>query len=889
MKETIVIIDGNSLINRAYYAMQKPMITKEGIYTQGIFGFLNMLGKIQKDYEPGYLTVAFDLKAPTFRHKEYKEYKAGRRKMPPELAMQMPLLKEILTAMNIKILEMEGFEADDIIGTVARAAEEEGLCPLIITGDKDELQLATEKTRVLITRRGITQFEIYDHQAMVDKYGFTPEQFIDFKGLMGDPSDNIPGLPGVGEKTAQKLILEYGSVENLIANTENISGKKLREKVEDNVQLAVMSKRLATINTNVPIDLDFSQFLAEEPDYDKLIQLYTKLEFNSFLKKLDKAGVKQESPAEKSTIELESIPKQIISSPDAIKTIDCSQKLIIKVLGDHNHADLPEVYGISIMTTNGTYYYIDCQNQKNLTAFIEMLEEQTPDLIGHDLKEDYYMLMRHGLSHCRSGFDTAVGQYVLESGRSNYSLKTLAYEYFSQAMDEEKDFFVNNGQTDFFSDTVQRFSDYGLLWCAVVKQLVPLLEVKIKENELDKVFYEVELPLIEVMAAMERDGVTVDKKELTELGKIITSQVETITEKIYELAGEVFNINSPIQLGTILFEKLGLTAGKKTKRGYSTSAETLERILDEHEIVPLILEYRTLTKLNSTYIEGLLPLIDRDGKIHAHFNQTVTATGRLSCTEPNLQNIPIRQPFGRQLRKAFVPESEEYTLVGADYSQIELRVLAHMAEDPALIDAFNNGEDIHRTTAANVLGVPPEDITIEERSRAKAVNFGVIYGMSSFGLSSELHITRKDADDYIKAYFEKHAAVKNFMDEQVQLCKDQGYVSTILGRKRYINEISASSYMVRQVGERLAMNSPIQGSAADIIKIAMIKVYQQLQERGLKSRLILQVHDELIIETEKSEQEIVEKLLAENMESAIKLKAKLVADLNQGDSWYDLK
>lgn len=888
MEKTIVIIDGNSLINRAYYAMQKPMITKDGIYTQGIFGFLNMLGKIEKDYEPKYITVTFDLKAPTFRHLEYKEYKAGRRKMPPELAMQMPLLKEILHAMNIKILEMEGFEADDIIGTVARAAEEQGLEPLIITGDKDELQLATEKTRVLITRKGISQFELYDEQAMIDKYGFTPRQFIDFKGLMGDPSDNIPGLPGVGEKTAQKLILEYGSVENLIANTDKISGAKLREKIEDNVQLAVMSKRLATINTNVPIDLDFNQFLLEAPDYDKLIELYKKLEFNSFLKKLDMGDAPQEQQ-EQIPIDLELITKHTASSPEEATAISFTDDLVIKVLGDHNHVDMPEVYGISIMTTDKQYWYIDCKNRETLKAFISQLNEKKPGFIGHDLKEDYYMLMRWGLEEGTSRFDTAVGQYVLESGRSDYKLKALAYEYFHYSLEDEKDFFAENGQTDLFSQNTDTFNNYGLQWCAVVNDLVVAMKPVIRENNLDQVYYQVELPLIQVMAAMERDGVTVDNQELTRLGDIITSQVETITQRIYELAGETFNINSPVQLGPILFEKLGLTAGKKTKRGYSTSAETLERIIDEHEIVPLILEYRTLTKLNSTYIEGLIPLIDREGKIHAHFNQTVTATGRLSCTEPNLQNIPIRQAFGRQLRKAFVPKNEQYTLVGADYSQIELRVLAHMAEDPALIEAFNKGEDIHRTTAANVLGVSPEDITVEERSRAKAVNFGVIYGMSSFGLSSELHITRKDADAYINAYFEKHAAVKAFMDEQVRLCREQGYVSTILGRKRYINEISASNYMTKQVGERLAMNSPIQGSAADIIKIAMIKVYEKLRALGLKSRLILQVHDELIIETEKSEQETVEKLLTENMESAIELKAKLVADLNHGNSWYDLK
>lgn len=887
MEKTIVIIDGNSLINRAYYAMRQPMITKDGIYTQGIFGFLNMLTKIEKDYEPGYITVAFDLKAPTFRHLEYKEYKAGRKKMPPELAMQMPLLKEILRAMKIKILEMEGFEADDIIGTVARHAEEQGLEPLIITGDKDELQLATDKTRIIITRKGISQFETYDRQAMIDQYGFTPKQFIDFKGLMGDPSDNIPGIPGVGEKTAQKLILEYGSVENLLASTEKISSKKMREKIEDNAQLALMSLRLATINTNVPLELNFDEFRMEEPDYDKLIELYTKLEFNSFLKKLDKAAVKNAAAVPQ--INTDGIQRRILENPEELAALKLTAPVFLKVMGNHNHKDKPEVYGICIMLTNGNFYYIDCEKKGMLEAAISLFNQESPGFAGHDLKEDYYMLMRFGLTECNTFFDTAVGQYVLESGRSNYDLKTLAYEYFHESLEDEKEFLGREGQVELFRNPAEEYSQYGLRWCAVVMNLMPLLEEKIKEENLEQVLYEVELPLIEVMAAMERDGVKVDKKELTDLGEIITAQVDVVTRRIYELAGEEFNINSPAQLGSILFEKLGLTAGKKTKRGYSTSAETLERIMDEHEIVPCILEYRTLTKLNSTYIEGLLPLIDREERIHAHFNQTVTATGRISCTEPNLQNIPIRQAFGRQLRKAFVPADEQHILIGADYSQIELRVLAHMADDPVLIEAFNNGEDIHRTTAANVLGVPPEKITLEERSRAKAVNFGVIYGMSAFGLSSELHITRKDADAYIKAYFEKHTAVKRFMDEQVRLCKEQGYVSTILGRKRYINEISASNYMVRQVGERLAMNSPIQGSAADIIKLAMIRVYRELKERGLKSRLILQVHDELIIDTCQEEQEVVRRLLVENMEKAIELKAHLTVDLNQGASWYDLK
>ncbi len=887
MEKTIVIIDGNSLINRAYYAMQRPMITKDGIYTQGIYGFINMLTKIKNDYEPGYMAVAFDLKAPTFRHLEYKEYKAGRKKMPPELAMQMPLMKDVLKAMNIAILEEEGFEADDIIGTVAREAEEAGLEPLIITGDKDELQLATDKTKVLITRKGISQFDLFDHDEMVKKYGFTPQQFIDFKGLMGDQSDNIPGIPGVGEKTAQKLILEFGSMDNIIANTDKISAKKLREKIEENIQLAVMSKRLATINVYVPLDLDFEQLRFGEPDYDALISIYTKLEFNSFLKKLDASAVKE--AASDKMIDTESIRAAVLNNRDAVNSAEFKAPLTIKVLGNNDHKSIPEIYGICVMSSDGRYSYIDGRNEDARNAFIHFLNEEKPDLQGHDLKNDYYMLMNYGLTSCNTLFDTAIGQYVLDSSRSNYELKTLAYEYFHENIDSEKELMESDQQMDMFFDPTDKYSSFGLKWCAAVNSMIPVIKDKISAAELEKVMYEVELPLVEVMAAMEYEGVSVDESELVSLGNVIKTNIDEITEKIYEYAGEEFNINSPMQLGSILFEKMGLTAGKKTKKGYSTSAEVLEKILDEHPIVPLILEYRTLTKLNGTYIEGLLPLISTDNKIHAHFNQTVTTTGRISCTEPNLQNIPIRQEFGRQVRRAFIPSGEDRVLVGADYSQIELRVLAHMAEDQVLIDAFNNGEDIHRSTAANVMGVKPEDITVEERSRAKAVNFGVIYGMSSFGLSSELKITRKDAEKYISTYFEKHSDVKRFMDGQVEFCKENGFVTTMFGRKRFINEITASNFMTRQVGERLAMNSPIQGSAADIIKIAMIKVYNALKDSGMKSKLILQVHDELIIDTCIDEQTAVEKLLIENMEAAVEMKTKLVADLNHGSNWYELK
>ena len=886
----IAIIDGNSLVNRAYYAMRNPMITKDGIFTQGIFGFINMLEKIRRDYEPEYMAIAFDMKAPTFRHKEYGEYKAGRRKMPPELAMQIPLLKDVLTAMNIKQLELEGFEADDIIGTIAKRAEEAGMSPYIITGDKDELQLASDTTRVIITRKGVSEFDIYDKQAMIDKYGFTPEQFIDFKGLMGDQSDNIPGVPGVGEKTATKLILEFGSVENLLANVENITPKGVKAKIEENAQMAVMSKRLATINTNVPIEINLDEFLIREPDYDALVEIYTKLEFNKFLKKLtiENGGrdLSDEKAAYNMSVDTSSFERLLVNDEETLKAIRLEGEAAIKVFGDYNHLAEPVIEGVAVIS-GGRYYYFDYQK---LPGFIEWLSEQDAVYIGHDLKRDYFMLMCKGADDFVTGFDTAIAQYVLDSGRSNYSLSALSNEYLHVTVEEEKAFLANNGQVDMFTDNVEAYMNYGFEVCSAVLNLMGIQKERLKQEELENVLYKIELPLVIVMAAMEKEGFRVDKGELTRFGEILSEKIDEISAQIFDMAGENFNLNSPVQLGDILFEKLGLPAGKKTKRGYSTSADILERIKDKHPIVPAVLEYRTLAKLKSTYIDGLIPLISgRDDKVHAHFNQTVTTTGRISCTEPNLQNIPIRQEMGRKLRRAFVPEAEGCVLVGADYSQIELRVLAHMSHDETLIDAFNRGEDIHRATAANVLGVPEEQISIEERSRAKAVNFGVIYGMSSFGLSSELNITRRDADEYISTYFQKHTAVKAFMDGQVEFCKEHGYVTTIMGRKRYIKEIKASAYMVRQVGERLAMNTPIQGSAADIIKIAMIKVYNAIKEQGLKSRMILQIHDELIINTYEDEREAVEKLLVENMEAAYEMAVKLKADLNEGVNWYELK
>ncbi len=892
----IALIDGNSLINRAYYAMRNPMITKEGIYTHAIFGFINMLDKIRADYDPEYMAIAFDMKGPTFRHDEYEEYKAGRKKMPPELAMQIPLMKDILDAMRIKRLELEGFEADDIIGTMARSAESDGMETYIFTGDKDQLQLATDATKIIYTKRGVTDFDLFDHDSFVEEYGFTPLQFIDFKGLSGDPSDNIPGIPGVGAKTATNLIKDYGSVEEIIARADEIRPAGLQKKVSENVQQALLSKRLATINVNVPLDIAPAECILTEPDYESLIALYKKLEFNRFLSRLKVSGDAAVSDTDTSNEGSFEIKKTgdftlvTVSDDSELSDLAIDGECVIKVFGDNNHLSDPVLQGITLLNGN-TCYYFNLQSMDESGGFYKWLDKQNISFMGHDMKRDYFMLMSKGCERdFETAFDTAVAQYVLDSGRSNYKLSALSNEYFHETVEEEEDFLASNGQMDMFTDSAEMYSAYGLKVCVAVLNLATIQKQSIVKEDLERVLYDVELPLIQVMAGMEKEGFRADKQYLSQFGDVLAGEVEALSDSIQEIAGTEFNVNSTAQLGEILFEKMDLPHGKKTKRGYSTSAEVLEKIIDRHPIIPAILEYRTLSKLKSTYIDGMIPLINTDdGKIHAHFRQTVTTTGRISCTEPNLQNIPVRQELGRKLRKAFIPECEECVLLSADYSQIELRVLAHMSGDESLIKAFNEGEDIHRATAANVLGIPEGQITIEERSRAKAVNFGVIYGMSAFGLSGELNITRKEADDYIKAYFTRHTAVKTFMDNSVAFAKENGYVTTLMGRKRHIKELKATQFVVRQMGERLAMNTPIQGSAADIIKLAMIRVYSALKKQNLKSKLILQIHDELIVNVYPDELKKVEELLAANMEAAYELAVELKAELNTGKNWYDLK
>jgi DNA polymerase-1 len=876
------------------------MVTKDGIFTQGIYGFVSMLNKLLADYEPGYIAVMFDRKTPTFRHEEYDEYKAGRKKMPIELAMEFPYLKDLLAARNIATFEIDGFEADDLIGTAAKRGEEAGFEPLIVTGDRDALQLATDKTKIVFTKRGISEFDLFDADAIREKYGFGPELVVDYKGLMGDNSDNIPGIPGVGEKTAAKLILEFGTVENLVARAGEVSNEKLRAKVEDYSQQALMSKRLATIVTDVPIEMDFTEMKSREPDEAALVEIYSKLEFRSFLKKLGLSEIAQASTVEGSAEKREyfdaEVPISIISDINELSAeadkIARADVLAIKIFGDGNHKAKPVIDGIACLSQEN-YWYLRADRDSDIVgAFVDLLISGKVKVAGHGIQKDLYMLLsaRPGAAiDVNIVFDSAVSRYVLDPTINDDSLKRLTGMYFGRDVKDEDEYFKESAQLDLLADPAQSNMDYGLEFLRAVLSLMPVMMAEVRAGDFEELWDRVERPLIIPLAAMEREGFTFDETTLLNIGAEVDAGIGQLTAHIHELAGEEFNINSPQQLGVILFEKLNLPFAKKTQRGYATGAEVLEKLSGAYPIADEILSYRTLTKLRSTYIEGLKPFVANDGKIHAHFKQTVTATGRISCTEPNLQNIPIRQEFGRRIRKAFIPADDEHILIGADYSQIELRILAHFSEDPALLEDFSQGADIHRRTASRVFGVPEDEVTSQLRSAAKAVNFGIIYGMSSFGLSEGLGITRSEAEKYIGDYFQGHVAVKSFLDGCIASAREKGYAETIMGRRRPIRELKADNRNMRMLGERLAMNTPIQGSAADIIKLAMIRVADMLREQGLASRIILQVHDELILEVPVSEVDKAKRLLKEGMESAFELKVPLLCDVNEGRDWFGLK
>ena len=859
-----VIIDGNSLLFRAFFAMRE-MVTRDGIYTQGVFAFINMLNKILEDYHPDYIAVAFDMKAPTFRHTAYPEYKAGRLKTPMELLSQIPLMQEVLQAMNITVLEKEGFEADDLIGTMTAKAADAGLESLIITGDKDALQLVGENTYVVLNRKGMTDFDLYDLEKMQERYGMTPQEFIDLKGLMGDKSDNIPGIPGVGEKKGITLLKEYGSVEGVVAHADEIKGK-LGENVRANLEEAELSKWLATIKRDVELPVSWPELAYGEPDYDRLIALYKKLEFKKFLQNLERQ-TPDEVTVEPEKDLLEGVKE--VSYEDLLDSLKNNRTLIIEMDTDDNHKQLPEVKGVRLYNPEQMHYAECTVTPLDFEIRMGSLLDKEPELVGLGLKPMAYTLLQYGMDRFTLHHDVEVAEYLLDPNRSKYNLTNMFLHYANETLDGE--------------DAQKRLV---ALDCIYRKQLSAL-----EEKEMLSLFRDCEMPLIRTIAGMESQGMKINPEMLKSAGEELDTQIAKLEAEVFEEAGTTFNINSPKQLGEVLFETMGIPYPKKTKgkNKYSTAADVLEKLEEDYPVVSKVLMFRKASKLKSTYVDGLLGLIGSDGRIHPHFNQTVAATGRLSCTEPNLQNIPIRDENGRNIRKAFMVSEPENVFVGSDYSQIELRLMAALSGDPVLLEAFRTGEDIHRLTASRVFDIPMEDVTPLDRSRAKAVNFGVIYGMSGFGLSENLGITRKDAQRYIDDYFEKHQAVKDYLDRQVEIGKENFEVKTIMGRIRQIPEFKSRRYMDQQLAARLAMNSPIQGSAADIIKVAMNKVDAELREREMKSKLVLQIHDELIVEAVPEELEQVEELLRRNMENAVELSVPLDCDMHSGKTWFDLK
>lgn len=863
----LLILDSNSILNRAFYGV-RYLSAKDGTPTNAIYGFLNILLKLIKEQEPDYICAAFDVKAPTFRHKQYEGYKAQRKPMPEGLAAQMPLAKDVLRAMGVTILEKEGYEADDIIGTVARLCEESEISCFIATGDKDDLQLASDKTKVIltVTKSGYNETIIYDDKAVKEKYHVTPTEFIDVKALMGDPSDNIPGVKGVGEKTAMSLIEKHHSIEYIYENIDDIGLKgAMLQKMKDGREMAFMSKELATINRNTPIE-----FNAEECVFDgfenngELYEILKRLELNSIIKKLDLSGgdnVKENEDIFKD-FSYQVGDKNMISGDKVTVVLDFD--------GDN-------ISSAAVGVGNNAVVLNERDDIK------ELLEDDSIAKVMFDVKEAIVKL--NGRIDIKNIVDdTAIAAYLVDPAKNEYTIEKLASEYFGTVIEKPE-----VKQLSLLDDVETDRSEY-LAKCAVALGVLnERIGDKIKENGQEKLYQEVELPLVTVLAHLEINGFLVDDNQLKEFADKLGEKIDALTNEIYMLAGEEFNINSPKQLGVILFEKLELKPVKKTKTGYATNADVLEKLRDKHPIVNFIMEYRQLAKLKSTYCDGLTAVVNPNThRIHSVFTQTVTVTGRLSSTEPNLQNIPTRTELGREIRKMFVAK-DGYVLVDADYSQIELRVLAHIANDETMINAFRNNEDIHAVTASQVLGIPLEDVTKEQRSSAKAVNFGIVYGIGEFSLAQDLHISVKEAKAYIESYLEKYNGVRNYMESIKEQAKKDGYVKTMLNRIRYIPELKSPNYNIRQFGERVALNTPIQGTAADIIKLAMVRVDNRLINEGLKSKLILQVHDELIVEAHKDEVDKVKQILSEEMQGAMELNVPLKVDMSTGHSWYDAK
>lgn len=883
MEKRLIIIDGNSLINRAFYAVP-PLTDKNGMHTNAIYGFANILFKIISEYAPTHMGVAFDLKAPTFRHKMYADYKGTRKGMPEELAEQLAPLKEMLTYFNITKMELEGYEADDIIGTVSKYFESQDIETLIITGDRDSFQLASDKIKILFTKKGVSELEIIDKQVMMNTYGITPTQFIDLKALMGDTSDNIKGVAGIGEKTGLKLIKEYKSIENLYEHIDEIKGST-KTKLENDKESAYLSKQLATININIPVEIESDEFLLKDFDNAKLNEFFIEHNMMSLVKKLKNFSNSDEQVSGSETENTARTGKIIDYSTDVDEFLqDKHTKIAIKIVRENYLVDIPAILSIC-MLSNGKFYAIsDFEKIKHI------LEDENIEKIGYDIKAEYLSLLPYDISLKGIKYDLKIAKYLLSPDNNSYDISEIAMEYGLSHLQSHEEFFGKGKKEKVINPfSKKEVEEYYMKVLDIVDSSYDIVISAIKDSEMTRLFEDVEIPLITVLSDMEYVGVAIDRKELENQKIEFAKHIQKLESEIYELAGEDFNINSPKQLGVILFEKLNLPPVKKTKTGYSTDVAVLEELSDMHDIIAKIISYRQYTKLQSTYVEGLLNIINPNTeRIHSSFNQTIAATGRISSAEPNLQNIPVRLEIGRNLRKAFIAK-QGCVLVDSDYSQIELRVLAHISDEEALIQAFSKDADIHTQTAAEVFGVDISEVTKEQRGAAKAVNFGIVYGISDFGLSNNLGISKKKAGQYIKTYLDRYKNIEKYMQDIIAFGEEHGYVTTILGRRRSIPQLKQKNIMIKNLGKRLAMNTPIQGSAADIIKIAMVRVSNRLKRENLKSKLILQVHDELIIEATADEQDYIKALLKEEMSKAYDMKVELKVDINVGNSWFDTK
>ncbi len=913
--KNFLIIDGNSIMNRAFYGLSVNMTSSyTGIHTNAIYGFLNIYWMILSKVNPNYVAVSFDLSTPTFRHKMYSEYKGTRKGMPDELKEQMPVIKEVLNAMNIPIIELEGYEADDVLGTVAKKNEQNGIFTYILTGDKDSFQLISSLTSIIIptTRFGKTQYTIYTPELLMEKNGILPCQVKDIKSLMGDSSDNIPGVKGIGEKTAYSLIDKYTTLENIYENIDNLDASpKIVEKLKSSKDIAVLSKKLATINIDSPIELNYDDCKFSDVNLKELYAIFKKLEFNKFMSKYDFSTVKEMDDL----LYNDSSTKRSFEKP-SFKIVEDITSFKVKLIEILNEDKVSYLFNIPSHPHFSTNIYIDDKDffaiysDKNNTCYLILLndiDDRVKELLnifatssckklGYNIKQDIRYLFDSYITNSISGFDfdIMIAYYLFDSNKSNYLIDYILNDLYdniqiSKKKLEQKQLSLFDDMPD-INDNVLSNDEMSNI-SNILKGIYMSYDIiinKLKENNLYDLFSRIEMPLCETLASMEHYGMYIDIDKLNDFDTEISAELSRLEKEIYEISGETFNINSTQQLGVVLFEKLGLPTKKKTKTGYSTDKNVLEELTDEHPIIPKILEYRQIAKLKSTYVDGLRDKIEADGRIHTTFMQALTSTGRISSVEPNLQNIPIRLELGSKIRSFFMAPSSN-VIVDADYSQIELRVLSHISNDENMINAFKNNIDIHKVTASQVFSTPIEEVTDTMRSHAKAVNFGIVYGISEFGLSKNIGISFKEAKEYISNYLEKYSGIASFMENIVEDAKEKGYVTTLFGRRRYIPELKSKNRNIIMFGKRVAMNTPIQGTAADIIKLAMNNIYKRLSKENLKSKLIMQVHDELIIEAKKDEVDIVSNIMKEEMENVISLSIPLVVKLNKGKSWYDAK